>query len=127
MLALALLLAAPQAPDASIPAPAAERQRPGLWIADTAFSPADIASARQQWHDRAAMPIVVITFTEAGRLKFRRVQEGRVGQPLEIRVDGGLIASPILMEIVTGDSISIAGSYTRDEAIALAIRIAPPR
>ena len=126
LLALLLLAAMAQPPDAQAPATSAEAQRPGLSIGDIAFTAADIAGATQEWDDLGT-PIVVVTFTEAGRTKFDQAQHGRVGQALEIRVDGELVASPLLMEIVAGDRISITGSFTREQATALARRIAPPR
>jgi preprotein translocase subunit SecD len=126
-LAILLLLAAPQDSAAQAPAPAAEDRLHGLWIADIAFSPADIAGAAQEWDGETAIPIVILTFTESGLQKFRQAQAGRVGQVLEIRVDGELVASPLLMEIVAENRIAISGSFTREEAAALARRVAPQR
>jgi preprotein translocase subunit SecD len=123
--ALLLLLATAQAFGAQAPAVTAESQRPGLLIGEIAFAAADIAGAVQDWDDLGT-PIVIVTFTESGQAKFNQAQQGRVGQVLEIRVDGELVASPFLMEIVAGNRISIAGSFTHEEAAALARRIAPP-
>ncbi len=105
----------------------AERARTGLWIADTAFSPGDIASAEQSFNPEYAQPNVLITFTEPGRVKFARLQQGRVEQVLEIGVDGEVVASPFLVEPITGNQITIDGNFTAEEAKALARRIAPPR
>jgi preprotein translocase subunit SecD len=128
MTALAFLLLAamgqPAAEAAAVPTPA-ERKRTGLWIADTAFAPADIASAEQGFDGETAQPNVVITFTEPGRVKFERLQQGRVEQQLEISVDGEIVFSPYLTEIITGNQLAISGTFTVDEAKALARRIAP--
>ena len=124
--ALLLLLATAQASEGQATTVTAESQRSGLWIGEIAFAAADIAGAAQHWDDLGT-PIVIVTFTESGQAKFNQAQQGRVGQVLEIRVDGELVASPFLMEIVAGNRISITGSFTREEATALARRIAPPR
>lgn len=122
-----LLLAASGHPALAQPAspPAAAQQRTGLWIADTAFAPADIASAEQGFDGEIGTPNVVITFTEPGRVKFERLQQGRVEQQLEISVDGEIVFSPYLMEIITGNQMTISGTFTVEEAKALARRIAP--
>ena len=111
---------------AAAPATAAS-QRSGLWIADTAFLAADIASAEQSYDGENGIPNVVITFTESGRAKFALLQQGRVEQVLEIRVDGELIASPFLLEPIAGNQITLGGSFTVEEAKALSRRIMPPR
>ncbi len=128
ILASLLLVAAadPAIGAATAPATAAS-QRSGLWIADTEFLPADIASAEQSFDAETADPNVVITLTEPGRVKFARVQQGLVEQVLEIRVDGELVASPFLLEPIPGNQMTIEGSFTVEEAKALARRILPPR
>lgn len=129
ILAFLLLLTAGQPagvpPDPALPP--AQQQRSGLWIAGIAFAPDDIASATQEFEGESALPNVVITFTESGRVKFQYAQQGRLNDQLEIRVDGEIVASPYLMEMITGNQISISGGFTREEAAALARRIAPPR
>ena len=124
--ALLLLLVTAQASEGQATTVTAESQRSGLWIGEIAFSPADIASATQEWGERGT-PIVTIILTETGRLKFSRAQQGRVGQVLEIRIDGEVVSSPMLMEVIPGNRISISGAFTAREAAALAARIAPPR
>ncbi len=128
---LALLLFAtigqPRAGEVPPGTPSAEQRRSGLWIADTAFTPDDIASANQGWEDYSGMPNVIVTFTETGRVKFARVQLGRLEQPLDISIDGEIVSSPILREIITGNQVAIAGGLTTEDAAALARRIAPPR
>jgi hypothetical protein len=130
ILALLLLVAAGQAaagqPEASGPAPA-ESQRPGLWIADTAFSPADIAAATPHLDGHFGEPSVLVTFTEAGRAKFALLQQGRIGQVLEVSFDGAIVSSPVLRETIPGNRITISGGMTVAEAAALARRLAPSR
>lgn len=130
MKAFALLLLAmsgqPAGAEQSAP-PSAQQQRPGLWIAGVAFAAEDIASAEQAFDGNDGTPNVIVTFTDTGRAKWQRLQEGRVGQPLEISVDGDVVASPYLMEIITGNQVTISsGGFTIEEATALARRIGPP-
>ena len=69
----------------------------------------------------------MITLTEPGRVKFARLQQELVEQVLEIRIDGELVASPFLLEPIAGNQMTIEGSFTVEEAKALARRIAPLR
>lgn len=127
-LALVLLATAGQPADgqASAPPPA-ERSRPGLWIGDMAFAPADIAGAAQDYDGDTGVPIVLVSFTESGQAKFGQAQQGRLYQPLEISIDGEVVSSPILTEIISGNRVTISGQFTVEEAAALARRIMPPR
>lgn len=127
-LILLMLAALGQPPGAQLPPQPAAEARSGLSIAGIAFSPADIANAEQTFDGDSAMPSVTVTFSESGRVKFRQAQEGRPEQPLDISVDGELVSSPILMEIITGNQVTISsGGFTVETARALARRIAPPR
>jgi preprotein translocase subunit SecD len=103
-----------------------DRDRSGLRIAGTAFSPGDIASVTTGYETYSGLPHILITFTETGRAKFALVQQGRLGQPLEIDVDGEVVSSPILREIITGNQVTILAGSTLEETVALARRIAPP-
>ena len=107
--------------------PPAQQHGPGLWIGGIAFAPEDIASATQQFDPSVATPNVVITFTDTGRAKFQQAQQGRLNQQLEISVDGELVSSPYLLEMIAGNEIAISGTFSVEEAAALARRIAPPR
>ena len=128
-LALLLLIAsAPGMIERTGTAPAtAERQWAGLWIDDTQFLPADIAHAEQAFDGETGVPYVMITFTESGQAKFVQLQQRRTDSQLAIRVDGEIVASPWLMETISGNELAIEGQFTVEEAKALARRIAPPR
>jgi preprotein translocase subunit SecD len=124
---LLLVATADPAIEAAAAPTTAAIQRSGLWIADTEFLSADIASAEQSFDAETAAPNVVITLTEPGRVKFARLQQELVEQVLEIRIDGELVASPFLLEPIAGNQMTIEGSFTVEEAKALARRIAPLR
>jgi len=129
ILVLLLLVSAGQTADrpAETVSQAAARQGTGLWIGGTFFAPDEIASATAERGVYSDLPNVVITFTEAGRAKFDLVQQGRVGEPLEISVDGEILSTPILREPIGGNQVAISGAFTIEEAEAMARRIAPPR
>lgn len=105
------------------PAPAAPAARQsGLSIAGVPFSRADIASVEASFDD-VAMPIVLLNFSETGDRKFQAVQQGRVGQQLEVALDGEILVSPYLVEPIAGAQLSIGGSFTREETERLAARL----
>ena len=133
---LALLLLTPvgqaetlgPAPDEFVAA-ATQPNGPGLWIGGVAFARGDVAAAEQQFDPETGWPMVVLSFTESGRRKFAAAQQGRVGDVLEIALDGELISTPFLMEPIAGAEVMIAGSFGLEEAVRLADRLRglPPR
>lgn len=129
ILAFLLLITAGQAAGGTpeTTAQPAQRRDAGLWIGGIFFAPDDIASATQEWDSLDGSPNVLITFTETGRAKFNRAQQGRVGEQLEIRMNGEIVSAPILREPISGNQVTISGAFTLDEAEAMARRIAPPR
>ena len=128
LLALLLLISTAQE-EPSGPAPqeyvaaATQPNGPGLWIGGVAFAREDIETAEQQFDSSTGWPMVVLTFSETGRLRFAAAQQGRVGDVLEIALDGELIAAPFLMEPIAGAEVMIAGSFSLEEAIRLAGRL----
>ena len=135
LLALLLLISAaqevtPGPAAAEYVAAATQPNGPGLWIGGVAFAREDIEAAEQQFDPSTGWPMVVLTFTETGQRKFAAAQQDRVGDVLEIALDGELIATPFLMEPIAGAEIMIAGSFTLEEAVRLAERLRglpPPR
>lgn len=96
---------------------------PGLWIGGIAFSPEDIAEATQTWDSYTGQPIVILTFSETGQRKFVDAQQGRIGQVIEITLDGELLSDPVLLELIEGREIMISDSFNQAEATALAERL----
>jgi len=127
-LALFLLILAGQAEPSISTTPesvaaATQPNGPGLWIGGIAFTPEDVAAAEQQFDPETAVPVVFLTFSETGQRKFAVAQQGRVGDVLEIAVDGALVSSPVLVEPIAGAAIMIAGNFTVAEAVRLAERL----
>ena len=134
---LALALLAQDAPCPAISAIAPERlsvedypapqqaSGPGLWIGGIGFTAADIASVTVDLDSISETDFaLVVNFTPAGHAKFREAQRCRPSQFLEISIDGRAITRPALMEEITGPSLAIASSFTRETATALRDRIA---
>ena len=88
------------------------------------FDPGDIADASRAF-DFNGKPVVILSLAPSGRAKFRRLQRDRLGQVLEIRVDGALVSSPILSEPIEGRQVQIGGNMTLEEAQRLAARLTP--
>ncbi|MGZ8359623.1 MAG: SecDF P1 head subdomain-containing protein [Allosphingosinicella sp.] len=127
-----LLLLAFATPPAAEPAATPEARSsptqpsgPGLWIGGIAFGRDDIAAVEQSFDSSTAVPDILLTFTAAGQAKFARAQQGRIEQVLEVAVDGELIMSPILVEPIAGAQLTISGTFTVEEAAALAARMSP--
>ena len=95
------------------------------WIGGIGFTAADIASVTVDLDSISETDFaLVVNFTPAGHAKFREAQRCRPSQFLEISIDGRAITRPALMEEITGPSLAIASSFTRETATALRDRIA---
>ena len=96
---------------------------PGLWIGGIAFAREDIAAAEQQFDPSTGLAHGLPDLQRTGQHKFAVAQQDRIGDVLEIALDGELIATPVLMEPIAGAEIMIAGSFTLEEAVSLAERL----
>lgn len=103
----------------------AEMPSTGLTIAGVAFPPSDIAEATAG-DDGYGSATVRIRFTPKGAERFLALQQGMVGKPLPIAIDGEEVSAPILTEIIGGGDVQISGNMTPEAAAALAARLAPP-
>lgn len=65
-------------------------------------------------------PLVSIRFTAEGAKLFADITREHVGEQLGIFLDGELLSSPVINEAITGGTAVISGSFTPDEAQALA-------
>lgn len=65
-------------------------------------------------------PLVSIRFNGEGAKLFGDITRANVGQQLGIFLDGELLSSPVINEAITGGTAVISGSFTPDEAQALA-------
>lgn len=65
-------------------------------------------------------PMVSVKFNEEGAKLFAELTRANVGQQLGIFLDGELLSSPVVNEAITGGTAVISGSFTAEEARALA-------
>lgn len=65
-------------------------------------------------------PIVAITFNEEGGAIFAELTRSNVGQQLAIFLDGEMLSAPRINEAIVGGTAIISGSFTPEEARALA-------
>ena len=65
-------------------------------------------------------PMVSVKFNEEGAKLFAEITRANVGRQLGIFLDGELLSSPVVNEAITGGTAVISGSFTAEEARALA-------
>lgn len=65
-------------------------------------------------------PMVNVKFNEEGAKLFAELTRDNVGQQIGIFLDGELLSSPVVNEAITGGTAVITGSFTAEEARALA-------
>lgn len=66
---------------------------------------------------------VSVKFNKKGALLFKNITARNIGKPLSIFIDGNLISSPIVNDMIIGGEAVIAGAFTEDEANELALKI----
>lgn len=70
--------------------------------------------------DKFLSPIIAIKFDDEGAKLFETITERNVNKPLAIFVGGTLISSPNVSSKISGGDATITGSFTVDEAQAIA-------
>lgn len=65
-------------------------------------------------------PLVAVRFTSEGSKLFADITRAHVGEQLGIFLDGELLSAPVINEPITGGTAIISGSFTPEEARALA-------
>lgn len=68
-------------------------------------------------------PVVNIQFDSQGGAKFAKLSSENVGKRFAIILDGEVISSPVFREPILGGAAQISGSFTTEEAYALAISL----
>jgi preprotein translocase subunit SecD len=68
-------------------------------------------------------PIVSLEFNQEGAKIFKDLTEKYLGQPIAIYLDGELISSPVVREVIEDGKAQITGKFTLDEAKLLANRL----
>ena len=65
--------------------------------------------------------VVGLEFNEEGAKKFAALTAQNIGKPISILLDGNLLTSPVVQEVITGGNAQISGSRNVEEAEHLAI------
>ena len=68
-------------------------------------------------------PEVVLTFTDAGKIRFGEATRRHLGRQLAIIVDGQIITAPLVREEITGGVAVVAGTFTVHEAHVIVDKI----
>ena len=97
------------------------QEKPG--ITPTDLTGADLKSADVVFDRNTGKPAVSIEFTNAGADKFAKLTEKNVGKVLPILLDGYLISTPVVQEVITGGRAQITGEFSLDEAKNLSIQL----
>lgn len=66
-------------------------------------------------------PVVGLEFNDDGAKKFAALTAQNIGKPISILLDGDVLTSPVVQEVITGGNAQISGSRTMEEAEHLAI------
>jgi hypothetical protein len=68
-------------------------------------------------------PIVAITLSPRSGRMFHELTLNNIGRRLVLRIDGQVVAEPIIREEIKGGSVQISGGFTLKDAAALAERL----
>ncbi len=68
-------------------------------------------------------PEVVLTFTDAGKIRFAEATRRHLGRQLAIIVDRQIITAPLVREEITGGVAVVAGTFTVHEAHVIVDKI----
>ena len=85
----------------------------------------NVVSARVD-HDRTGKPLLAIKLDEASRRTFSTFSSTYVGSKTELRVDGKVIAEPVIREPITGGSLHIDVGGQTEMANSLAEQVSRP-
>jgi preprotein translocase subunit SecD len=72
----------------------------------------DVARAQAGFDARTGEPVISIVLTEASRGAFTTFTAGNIGRKTELRLDGRVLASPVIREPIAGGSMQISGALT---------------
>ncbi len=66
-------------------------------------------------------PVVTIEFDREGTQKFADATRNLLGQPISIYLDGEMVSSPVVEDVITDGNAIIRGNFTAEEANDLAL------
>ncbi|MHC1717036.1 MAG: protein translocase subunit SecD [Acidaminococcaceae bacterium] len=68
-----------------------------------------------------SQPVVGLEFNDEGAKKFAELTAKNIGKPISILLDGNVLTSPVVQEVITGGNAQISGSRNMEDAEHLAI------
>ena len=74
--------------------------------------------------DSLGFPAIELSLTPAAQAIFAEVTASRVGQVVQLVVDGEVVMAPVVQTVINTPSLQLTGNFTAGEAAALAARIA---
>ena len=83
----------------------------------------ELTDAQAGFEDKTNAPIVNIRFDSQGGRKFARVTQENTGKPFAIILDNTVQSAPNINEPILGGQAQISGSFTTEEANALAVSL----
>jgi protein-export membrane protein SecD len=83
----------------------------------------DVAQSYAAVNQQTSEPIVELVLSSAGAAKFTEATGRLIGQVISIYMDDIVISEPVVRTQITGDRAYIDGSFTIQEAVALAEKI----
>ena len=86
----------------------------------------NVVSARVDHDVRTGKPLLAIKLDEASRRTFSTFSSTYVGSKTELRVDGKVIAEPVIREPITGGSLHIDVGGQTEMANSLAEQVSRP-
>ena len=86
----------------------------------------NVVSARVDHDVRTGNPLLAIKLDEASRRTFSTFSSTYVGSKTELRVDGKVIAEPVIREPITGGSLHIDVGGQTEMANSLAEQVSRP-
>ncbi len=94
---------------------------PYLLLKQVAMEGGDIIDAAPGFDQRTREPIATFRFNANGTRRFAQLTQENVGRPFAIVLDNDVLSAPILREPILGGSVQISGSFTLEDANAIAM------
>ena len=86
----------------------------------------NVVDARVANDQRTGMPMVAIKLSAGSARAFSGFSAAKVANKTELRVDGKLVAEPVIREPITGGTLQISGDYDSNSARGLVEQMLKP-
>lgn len=103
--------------------PATKTASASATLVPTTLTGADLKSAAVQFDSQTGKPAISLQFTADGGKKFEDITGRNVGKQVIIVLDNAILSQPVVSEKISGGEAQISGTFTIDEAKALAVQL----